>query len=382
MMTTLRALAVATLAGAVLLVGGPVAAQVADIEAIADEVDASGRYLEREVDTAAVAAIDRANADGVAFVRLDTPQDGASVAQELAVELASRDSRYGAVIVLTNNSVYANGVPEALNAVPPDVTNLFGTGQIAQGIDAVVDNLDGAARGGDPRNTGSNGGGAFSWILVVILAVGAFFLFNMIRGRRKTKKVETTAIEADRAEIKEQLKANADRVIDLGDEVIASKDAKLIALYEEASRAYQNVSNEIDNARTAAEVDALDDQIDKAEWQFEVIEAKLAGAPPPPFVDDDEPQTPPPPAPPPAVSPAERDAQLRRGQPPRPLPRRNPRTRSSSRDGGLGGMLGGTFGRMAMSVLLSMLMGGRLGRPRMSRRSSRRGGYGGFGPVL
>jgi hypothetical protein len=35
---------------------------------------------------------------------------------------------------------------------------------------------------------------------------------------------------------------------------------------------------------------------------------------------------------------------------------------------------------MAMSVILSMLMGGRLGQPRQSRRSSRRsgGGYGGI----
>ncbi len=367
---------------ALLLPAGSAGAQTVDIEAVADEVDATGRYLERDVDAAALEAIDRANADGVAFVRLDTPQDGASAAQELAVELASRDSRYGAVIVLTNNSVYARGVSETLSAVPPDVTNLFGNGQIAEGIDAVVDNLDGAARGGDPRNTGSDGGG-FPWILVVVLAIGAFLLVNMVRGRRKTRKLEAKTIEDDRAEIKEQLRANADRVIELGDEVIATKDAELIAVYEEASRAYQNVSTEIDNAKTAAEVDALDDQIDKAEWQFEVIEAKLSGKPAPPFVDDDEPDEPPPPAPPPVASPAERDAQLRRRtQPPRPLPRRNPRTRMDPPASSTGSLLGGTFGRLAMSVIVSLLMGGRLGRPRMSRRSSRRGGYGGFGRVL
>ena len=61
------------------------------------------------------------------------------------------------------------------------------------------------------------------------------------------------AIELDRNEIGEQLRSNADRVIDLGDPVIESRDAELIGLYEEPSTTYQQVSLGLADATTAAE---------------------------------------------------------------------------------------------------------------------------------
>ncbi|NNF53364.1 MAG: hypothetical protein HKN03_02870 [Acidimicrobiales bacterium] len=365
---------------------GAAHAQDPDLAVVVDAIEQNGRYLERDVDAAALEAIDRANADGIAFVRLDTNAQVPTFASAVSAELDARNSQYGAVLVLTNSGIWSRGVPEA-SAAGDAVTPLFGAGQIGDGIDQFTALLGGAARGGS-STTGSestSSGGGFPWIIPIILIIGGFFLFNMLRGRKKTRAASAKAIEDDRAEIIEQLKANADRVIDLGDEVIKAKDPELISIYEEASATYQNVSNEIRNATTAAEVDALDDQIDKAEWQFEVLEAKLTGQTPPPFLDTDAPppptpsagppSTPPPPGP---VSAAERDEQFRRqGQNPRPLPRRNPRVPTRSQRGrGMGGMLG----KMALSVLMSMLMGGRLGSPNTSRRSSRRsgGGYGGI----
>ncbi len=361
-------------------------AQDPDLAVVVDAIEQDGRYVERDVDDAALAAIDRANADGIAFVRLDTNAEAPTFASAVSAELDARNSKYGAVLVLTNSGVWSRGVPEA-SAAGDAVTPLFGAGQIGDGIDQFTTLLGGAAQGGN-SSTGAeptSSGGGFPWIIPIILIIGGFFFFNMLRGRKKTRVANAKAIEVDRAEIIEQLKANADRVIDLGDEVIKAKDPELISIYEEASAAYQNVSNEIRNATTAAEVDALDDQIDKAEWQFEVLEAKLTGQTPPPFLDTDAPpaptssdkipSTPPPPGP---VSAAERDAQFRRqGQDPRPLPRRNPRVPTQTRRGsGMGGM----FGKMALSVLMSMLMGGRLGSPNTSRRSNRRGG-GGYGGI-
>ena len=356
-----------------------------DVEAIADEIEATGRFLEASVVGEADAAIDRANAQGVAFVRLDNGSDSAATAENIAAELKSRGSQYGSVIVLTQASVFARGVDGAANALTDDITNTFGGGDIERGIDQYLANLGNAAQGGFGDVSTSSGSSA-TWLVPIILAIGAFLLFNMWRGRRKTRATEAKTIEEDRLEIIEQLKANADRVIDLGDEVIQNGDSELTSMYEEASAAYQNVSNEIRNAKTIAEVDALDEQIDKAEWQFEVIEAKLTGQTPPPFLDSDRPadspppptapaNTPPPPSP--SASPAQRDAELRRREA-RPLPQRNPRQRyepQRRRSSGVGGALG----KMAMSVMISMLMGGRLGQPRSSRRSQRRGGgYGGI----
>jgi hypothetical protein len=379
----MRRISRATFTAAILLlatltVGGAALAQTVDVEAVVDQIEQEGRFLERSVPAEADAAIDRANGQGVAFVRLDNSSQSSATAEEIFAELGSRGSSYGAVIVLTNASVFARGVNTSATSLTDSITQTFGGGDIAGGIDQYLANLGDDAAGG--LDTPDSGGG-FPWIVPILLVIAGFFLINMMRGRRKTKAIETKNLEADREEIIEQLKANADRVIDLGDEVIEVKDPELISIYEEASAAYQNVSNEIRGATTPAEVDVLDDQIDKAEWQFEVIEAKLTGRTPPPFRDDDDesPRPPAPAPPPPAASPAERDAQFRRrGQPPRPLPQRNPRQRSQPQQRRAG--MGGTLGGMAMSVLISMLMGGRLGQPRQSRRSSRRrgGGYGGI----
>ncbi len=391
-----RAIAAAILLGAITFaVANGADAQNVDLTEVVDSIEATGRYIERDVDANAETAIDGANADGIAFVRLDTSGDPAEFANAIAGELEARSSQYGAVLALTNSDLWGTGVAEAGPAAA-EVTSLFGSGQIADGINQFTTLLNGAAIGantGSPTDSDTSSAGAGSGALIlalVILAIGAFFLFNLMRGRKKTRAAESKGIEDDRSEIIEQLKANADRVIDLGDEVITAKDPELISIYEEASAAYQNVSNEIRGAKTAAEVDALDDQIDKAEWQFEVIEARLTGQTPPPFLDDDNPpapnvptskQPPPPnassPGSSPTLSPAERDAQMRRQSgDPRPLPQRNPRVQTRRRGGGMGGMLG----KMALSVVMSMLMGGRLGRPTTSRRTDRRTG-GGFGGV-
>jgi hypothetical protein len=372
----------ATLPAAILLLvtssGGGALAQTVDVEEIVDQIEQDGQFLERGVTAEAESAIERANAQGVAFVRLDNNSQSSATAEEIFAELRSRGSTYGAVIVLTNASVFARGVNSAATSMTDTITQVFGNGDIAGGIDQYLANLGSDAAGGLDT---PEGGGGFPWIVPILLVIAGFFLINVMRGRRKTRQVEAKNLEVDREEIIEQLKANADRVIDLGDEVIQAKDPELISIYEEASAAYQNVSNEIRNATTPAEVDVLDDQIDKAEWQFEVIEARLSGQNPPPFLDDDQHESqPPPPTPPPhSLSPAERDAQLRRqGQAPRPLPKRSPRQRYQPQQRRSG--TGGALGKMAMSVILSMLMGGRLGQPRQSRRSSRRGG-GGYGGI-
>ncbi|MFW2383399.1 MAG: hypothetical protein ACN4GZ_16715 [Acidimicrobiales bacterium] len=371
----------ATILGVALFTtGGGALAQTVDIEAIVDEIEQNGFYLERAVTAETEAAIERANQKGVAFVRLDNNSQSSATAEEIFAELKSRGSSYGAVIVLTNASVFARGVNSAAASLTDDITQTFGGGDIAGGIDQYLANLGNDAAGGLES---PDSGGGFPWIVPILLVIAGFFVLNMLRGRRKTRAAEAKSLETDRLEIIEQLKANADRVIELGDDVIEAKDPELISIYEEASAAYQNVSNEIRNASTVAEIDVLDDQIDKAEWQFEVIEAKLTGRVPPPFVDDDDdgsssPQPPAPTPPPPTMSPAERDDQYRRqGQPPRPLPKRNPRQRHEPEQRGSG--MSGAFGKMAMSLIISMLMGSRLGQPQQSRRSNRRsgGGYGG-----
>lgn len=389
---------------ALLVVGvGPTAAQDVNINVpeVADAIESSGRYLELS-DSSVTAAIDRANAENVAFVWLDQNGNGDVAARSIMTELGARQSSYGAVVVLTSTGVWSAGVEAAGPALDDATTGIFQS-DVGQGLDTFVDRLSGSATSGAPSS-----GGGFPWIIPLLLAVVGFIGFRMWSGSRKTKRVELKTIEDDRAEIKEQLKNNADRVMTFGDRVIKSGDSELISMYEEASRTYQDVSQGVNDAKTATEVDLLDDRIDKAEWQFDVIEARLENRTPPPFpVDPDDGPVPPAPggtrtgsrnrslgestglgsgatnAPPPPTgrgsSPAlGRDESVFGGRQTRPAqqPQRRPRS-----GGGLGGMMRGGMGRMALSILASVLMGGGLGRPRTSRRTQRRTG-GDLGSIL
>lgn len=361
-------------------------------QALLDE----GRYVEGVLSSDDSAAIDEANGNGIAFVWLNQPNrsDNAApdLASELRVDLRNQSSQYSDVFVLIDDgtgSTIGLGAASAtasntqVDAAVTASSQQFLLGDIGAGIREYSNSLSGqsasasdSTSSSDSAASQSSGGGiGFFGLLLLLLFVGGglFLLFRVLSGRKKAKKVAASDMAADRAEIQEQLKNNADRVITLGDEVIAKKDDELIRIYEEASASYQEVSTSLAGASTPEQVDELDNKIDKAEWQFDVIEAKLNGKPAP-------------------LSPSEREAKREvehktsQGRGPqdkatsdRPALGRDEslfpggasqqRRQSRPRSGGFGGGgLGGGLG----SVLGSILMGGSLGGARPSRRTQRR----------
>lgn len=373
-----------------------VAANTAD-SAVVTALDRDGRYLESS-DGAVEAAVDDANRDGIAFVWLDQAGDlgeAERLADDYVLGLENLGSEFHTVLVLTSDAyaaistVYSDAeVERALDSS----FQSFSSGSASRGIQAFTASLQGAALAGDSGTTAdqttttsgsqngngsSDGGIGFGTILLAILALGGgFLLFRSWSGRRKAKEQAAIDLEEDRIEIEEQLKNNADRVISLGDRVIASGDNALIDLYEDASQTYQQVSQSIDGTDTADGIDALDDQIDHAEWQFEVIEAKLDGRPAPPKPLDDDVEAIGPedkPAPPPPVPSNQRDRSVitspttgRDYSRPSRTQQRAPRQRRRGGlgGGGLGGILGGVLG--------NIILGGGLGGG--SRRTNRRSG--------
>lgn len=410
----------------VLFGSSSVAAQ--SLDEVADEVDQTGRFVEFDLDADTAASIDRANSNGIAFVWLD---QGGTDAQQVADGVASRledaGSRYGSLVVLNNDDFWVLSRGDNGAAAASAARGFFASGAVGTGLDAVTDAITGTATSETPSTTvatgtsgssSSSSGGGFPWFWAIVVAVLGFLGFRYVRGKSTAKKLVAQEIERDRAEIQEQLRNNADRVIDLGDKVIATGDGELIRTYEQASASYQDVSTSIDEAVTAEEVDALDDKIDEAEWQFEVIEARLEGRTPPPRPAPDADDaiapsaqppsagspaatssgTPAPPSPtrvPPLGSDRDRPALGRDDSvfdgPARPAAQRQPAPRSRRRGGmgGMGGMLGGVLG----SILLggggrrrrsSGGLGGALGgvlAGQQSRRSQRRssGSSGGLG---
>jgi len=393
-----------TLLASFLILGlwaAPASAQ--DLDEIADELLRSGVYS--EFDTSGDAnGINQAQQANTAFAWIDTDAD----AEELAIELIDRVSpSYATVVVLASSSVGAQSdewstseIDDALDAG----LDAFAVGDPGTGLEQFIASL-GSSRsttatttGGSTSSSGdssSSGGGFRKILLGLLVAGGGFVAFRAFSGSRKKKKALETEIALDRAEIKEQLLDNADNVINLGERVTGN--AELERTYEEASRAYQDVSQSIDSAQSAEEIDALDDKIDKAEWQFDVIEASLEGRPVPLSPEET------------AAAEAKAKAEAEKsanapgsssrgsdrpavgrdesvfGPGSRPsVPRSQPRSRRAGRSRGMGGGVGrrrsGGVGGILGGVLGSILSSGGGGFGGGSRRSSRRGGLpGGIG---
>jgi hypothetical protein len=353
------------------------------LDSIAADLDRNGRYIEGDVNGSADAGINDANAKGVAYLQLDAEDNDADAQNLLEVLLASlneANSSYQTIVLYEpGHGVWAVGNSGDPAAAVAAAKGGFAGGDVALGLEQFTNVLAGQPASGTTATTVTNGGstssgssgGGFPWIWIFIIGALVWVGFRFFNSR-KTKGVAKVAMEVDRKEIKEQLKDNADRVIDLGDQVISKGDPELIRLYEEASRAYQDVSQEVEGAVSIVQVDALDDKIDKAEWQFEVIEARLEGRRPP--AEPVEPTLPPPPT----------TRSTRRSDKPRSRPamdpddsifderpgptsrsrRRQPRRRSS---GGMSGaMMRSGIGSLLLNVVIQMVLGG--GR-RQSRRS-------------
>ncbi len=402
-------LVVGALVGALV---GPAGAQTLDD--ISSTIDRTGRYLEVDLELVAIDAVDRANVDGIGFIYLDQENAGdlPIIATGILDRLEASGSSYRAVIVLDASGVWVESLDIDAARAADASTAQFARGAVAGGVDTVVEILGGGSEAatsstGDDAESSSNetgasspvassDGGGVPWLLIILLGVVAFFFVRWFTNRKRKAAALEAAMAEDRAEIREQLRSNADHVIDLGDR-IAHADDDLRSMYEEAAQAFQDVSLGLDDASTSAEIDALDDRIDRAAWQFDVIEARLDGRTPPPEPRIGEGPMPPPPsrpgsrrdvpplggdAPRPPTGRSSRsldddrpalddDTSLFPGsRDQRPTSSRQPRRRSG------GGMLGRLAKAGLLSLVMKLLLGGGLGIGNTSRRTQQRQGQG------
>ncbi len=384
----------------------PNAAAAQSVVEIVEAIEQTGSYVEPGSDASLDAALSDAEQAGVAFVWLNDSggaPEATALAEDIWNALDARNSQYRIVLVLLDNGYNAYGPvqlsAETMNDALDNALAGFGSGAEGNGLSAFVQTLNQAtssAGSTTPTTTGGgssgSSGGGFSLgslLLPLVLIGGLFWMFRNWSRKRKEDKSAAADLEADRLEIKEQLRDNADRVIDLGDRVVLSENRELIDTYEKASRSYQEVSQSVDTATTAEQVDELDDQIDQAEWELEMIEAKLDGRPVPPSpaeVEAEEARQ--------AEEEARAAAQRKAADNSRPalgrdesVVRQAPRnTRSYPRNpvptgygrrrgGGLGGGLGGVLG----SIILGQMGGRQRSRRTQRRTSSLPGGFGGSG---
>ncbi len=287
MQTKMAKMAAALTTVMFLALGTASAAGAQDYEAIGEQAGVDGRFLEHSTDADIEAGITAINEQGMVFIWLDSDAD-----PELVADLAmpgvrsASGGRYVAVAALTQLGLITYS--DSIDAAPAGdaAFDEFRRGQIADGLQTMATVL--AQQGGaedvnSSSTTNSSGSGnLWAWLLGILAAVAAVFGFTRFRRSRAEKARAEQELQQDKAEITEQLRSNADRVIELGDRAIDSGDPELQRIYEEASTSYQEVSRSLQQANDASTVDQLDERLDHAEWQFEVIEARLDGRPQPP----------------------------------------------------------------------------------------------------
>lgn len=111
---------------------------------------------------------------------------------------------------------------------------------------------------------------------IVILGAGVY-----VAARRRRQDGELgMAVEAARVEVREDLTAMADTMLDLDAEVSLADDATR-ARWAEASGIYSRVRDEVESTYDLAALRDLDEDVELARWQLETVQAELRGTTPP-----------------------------------------------------------------------------------------------------
>ncbi|MCP5028957.1 MAG: hypothetical protein GY929_22005 [Actinomycetia bacterium] len=259
---------------------------------VADAVAANGYYVASGSEVTAdetAELVAELRADGITTIGLVSlevdPLSGAiDYAEEVANQVAGRGGIDTIVVVTpTNIGGFSTGLSDVgvQNAVD-EASESFSTLGVFEGfartaaLASISDNSTTQTTATPSDNSGDSGGGGGGVLLVILLIVVAGVgLWLFMRSRRRRARA-TNEIEQDKAEIRAQLATSADLVLKLADQVVlADQDTQV--MFEEASRAFQQVSGQLETATTALQIDELDDQIDVAEWQLQSVDARLGG---------------------------------------------------------------------------------------------------------
>jgi hypothetical protein len=283
-------------------------AVAADISTVADDVSASGFYLDRGVsisDGDATEIVTAARNNGSRFhlvVLDDTPLGGNTAFAEAILDELNIPS--GTILVLSPEDV--GWVSEDEGFAETDMEEAFEFANAAGGNDAqyaanFVVGLVGepgvpattAASGseGVPATVGgqsaaaaepSGGGSGFLWFIVIVGGIGLLVFFLIRRGGRQTVNAGAEQMAKARMAVQKQVDAVANDILDMEDEVRVADNAEADRFYNEASATYRDVTERLLKAETPQHLLDISNDLDIAIWQLDSAEAILDGKPKPP----------------------------------------------------------------------------------------------------
>ena len=277
----------------VVLVAVPAGAQTTD--QIVDRAVRDGLYVDPGIGAASYTTqlsnqVARAGNAGLRFVVVlldDDPTGGATTFGDAVLDELSGG---GTVLVLSGSqealvsdvfgeATRARALDEGFEAAG-NASGPPGTADLAY-VTAVVDVLTGSSGGGDAADADGGGGGFI--VLLVVLGVIGLVVFLIVRSQRKNSERRARGhLEEARTEIKTQLDAMANTILEITDEVQLSAPEEDNVHLEAAGRTYTEAMEAYENATDLRDLESIGDRLDEAQWQLAAATAIARGDEPPP----------------------------------------------------------------------------------------------------
>jgi len=172
-------------------------------------------------------------------------------------------------------------IGEALNAG-------YGAGGGDAGyVDAVVASLTGQpvdSGNGDGTGGESSGGGSKTGLIVLLVLVAGLVGLVVWAVRRQGKAATASrqrSIEEARKEIRAQLDAMANTILEISDKVSLSDSREDNTYLEQAGNTYTEASEAYEAATDLARLEQISDRLDEARWQLDAAAALADGKPVP-----------------------------------------------------------------------------------------------------
>jgi hypothetical protein len=153
-------------------------------------------------------------------------------------------------------------------------------------VDAVVESLTGAQidDGGTPGESDTGGGGSKTGLIVMLALVAGLVLVVVWAVRRQSKATAAgrqRSVEEARKEIKAQLDAMANTILEISDKVSLSDSREDNRYLEQAGRTFTEASEAYESATDLARLEEISDRLDEARWQLDAAAALAEGKPAP-----------------------------------------------------------------------------------------------------
>ncbi len=215
-------------------------------------------------------AVDRArNAGfGLSVVLLDeNPSSGATAfADSVLNQLGT-----GTVLVLSVSSegMSSSEIDQSVIEAALDSGFAAGGGDVGY-VDAVVDSIIGTSA----SSSGSSDGGSGLIVLLVIVGGLVVVVWWVIRrSNRASKERRGGLIDEARGEIKDQLDAMANTILEISDLVSASSSGEGNQYLEKAGATYSTALESYEDANDLRALEDLSDRLDQARWQLDAAAA-------------------------------------------------------------------------------------------------------------